>query len=231
MRSCAIKAPAALAPLSWCMTTLSSWIAWSTRPVPVSATVAPVRLIVRMPGRSSLGAVRLPASAAFALPTARKHSHRGSRPSSTAFLMSSRRRVRTRSESIAPVVTAPSYLSRACKNLLRHASRSALRRGAPDVDFRMAPRTSSSCAGASPRTSAQLSVLNIGCVSGKYFEPSQMRSHLRHLSICACKRPILVPCWGPVLLLTSCMSVTRPLSAPSMAPSLRAGSPNDPIPL
>ena len=50
MCSCIIRVPAALAPLSWCITTLSSWIARSTAPCPVSALVVPVRLMARMPG-------------------------------------------------------------------------------------------------------------------------------------------------------------------------------------
>ena len=125
MSSCRRRAPAELAPRSWCMWMLSSCMARRTALFPVSAVSEPVRLMVRMPGRSRRGAVRLPAKAAFARPTARKHSHLGSRPSAMAELMSARSRVRMRSASRAPSETAASYLPVAWSILVRHASRRA----------------------------------------------------------------------------------------------------------
>ena len=101
--------------------------------------------------------------------------------------------MRTRSVSTAPSATVLSYLSRACLNLTRHASRSAVRRGSPGACRWTALRINSSCPGASPKTFAQSSEWNARCVSGYDLLPSQMRSHLRHRSICAWRRVTLVP--------------------------------------
>ena len=225
MSSTVSSVPATLAPPSWCIRWLSSWIACSTARVPRTGSVAPVRRIATIPGRPSRGFVRLPASAALALPTARKKSHcplpRSSRLRSSAASSS----VRTLSASTAPSATSPSYALRAARYRRRHSSRSALRRAAPAVERSTTALNALSTVGALPNTPAQSSVWNTLCVSGYSRCPSHTRSPLRQNSILLCSRTCRSSAPPSVAAPRSFTLLTRPFIASSMASSLRAAAP------
>eukprot|EP00964_Phaeocystis_antarctica_P105880 scaffold70858_cov33-Phaeocystis_antarctica.AAC.2 len=179
-----------------------------------------------MPGRPLIGCVFLPASSAFARPTALKNSHVAAPPSSLVRASAASSRVRTRSMSTAPAATSPLYSLRAFRYRRRHSSRSASRRPLPgSLPATTAANAASSC-GASPNAPAQSLVLNARCVSAYLLCSSHVRSHLRHLSVFLCILTSFVPstCAAPFSP-RSLTRLTSAFAAFSIASSRRAALP------
>ena len=197
-----------------------------TPAVSLTGVFSPFLFTVLIPGRPSLGRVFLPASEAFARPTARKNSHCPFPPASFIFPIASMSWLRTRSTSTAPSSTSPSYSRLAFRNFSRHSSRSLLRRSPPSSVLRIASLIASSFSGAFPNIPAQSFVLNILCRSPYRGWASHILSHLRHRSIFPCS----LTCFSsfslpPVFSLSSFILLTSPLAACSMASSRRPALP------